>query len=138
MTLAASAAVLAAAVTTGTYLLWFQDPGAQPGEKGARKIVIAYIDALADGDMDEACKLLHPRVTASMAQAEGGCPGAMRTQVGKRLSGKDRERVAGIDVGDAQVEGKTARVEVSSGGSAAQKSTVVVERVDDRWRVLED
>ncbi|MCC3775077.1 hypothetical protein [Streptomyces sp. UNOB3_S3] len=75
-TLVASAALLASAVTGGAYLWWFQDHAAQPGEKGARKLVIAYIDALADGDMNEACRLLHPRVTTSMGQAEGGCPGA--------------------------------------------------------------
>ncbi|WP_162890458.1 DUF4878 domain-containing protein [Streptomyces olivoreticuli] len=137
-TLVASAVLLASAVAGGTYLWWFQDPGAQPGGKGARKLVIAYIDALADGDMNEACKLLHPRVTTSMGQAEGGCPGAMRAQIGDRLSRKDRGRVAGIDVGEATVEGRTARVEVSSGSSAAKKSTVIVERVDGRWRVLED
>ncbi|MGK5630818.1 DUF4878 domain-containing protein [Streptomyces sp. URMC 123] len=137
-TLVASAALLASAVAGGAYLWWFQDPGAQPGEKGARKLVIAYIDALADGDMNEACRLLHPRVTASMGQAEGGCPGAMRAQIGDRLSREARGRVADIDVGKATVENKAARVEVSSGGSAAKKSTVVVERVDGRWRVLED
>ncbi|MFF4157980.1 hypothetical protein [Streptomyces sp. NPDC001678] len=137
-TLVASAALLVSAATGGVYLWWFQDPGAQPGEKGARKLVIAYIDALADGDMNEACRLLHPRVTTSMGQAEGGCPGAMRAQIGERLSRKDRSRVAGIDVGEAAVEGKSARVEVSSGGRTAKKSTVTVERVDGRWRVLED
>ncbi|MFI1799575.1 hypothetical protein ACH427_19795 [Streptomyces sp. NPDC020379] len=125
-------------MTAGCLYLWFQDPGAQPGGKGARKLVIAYIDALADGDMKEACHLMHPRVTASMDRADGGCPGAMRAQVGDRLSGKDRGRVGAIDVGPAQVDGRTARVEVRSGADGTRKSTVVVERVDDHWRVLED
>ncbi|WP_344121990.1 hypothetical protein [Streptomyces blastmyceticus] len=129
---------LLVAVIAGCLHLWFQDPGAQPGGKGARKLVIAYIDALADGDMDEACHLMHPRVTASMDRADGGCPGAMRAQVGDRLSGKERGRVADIDVGPARVEGRIARVEVHSGADGAKKSTVVVERVGDRWRVLED
>ncbi|MEV6673289.1 hypothetical protein [Streptomyces sp. NPDC051162] len=137
VTVGTSGGLLASVLVGGLYL-WFQDPGAQPGGKGARKLVIAYIDALADGDMDEACHLMHPRVTASMDRADGGCPGAMRAQVGDRLSGKERGRVRAIDVGPAQVEGRTARVEVRSGADGTKKSTVVVERVNDHWRVLED
>ncbi|MEV5375106.1 hypothetical protein AB0L26_03900 [Streptomyces nondiastaticus] len=138
-TIGTSAALVAAAVT-GILVFWDSDPGAEPGAKGARKLVMAYIDALADDDMREACHLLHPKVVSSMAQADGGCPGAMRSQIGDRLSGKERSKVGDIDVGAARVEGegKVARVEVSAGSGGSRKSTVTVERVGGHWRVLED
>ncbi|MFH8789013.1 hypothetical protein [Streptomyces roseoverticillatus] len=138
-TIGTSAALLAAAVT-GVLVFWDSDPGADPGAKGARKLVMAYIDALADDDMREACRLMHPKVVSSMAEAEGGCPGAMRAQIGDRLSSKEQRRVGDIDVHAARVEGggKVARVEVSSGPKGARKSTVTVERTDGHWRILED
>ncbi|MEH6373465.1 hypothetical protein V7793_03760 [Streptomyces sp. KLMMK] len=138
-TIGTSAALVAAAVT-GVLLFRDSDPGAEPGAKGARKLVMAYIDALADDDMREACHLMHPKVVSSMAEADGGCPGAMRAQIGDRLSGKERGRIGDIDVHAAQVEGggKVARVEVSSGPKGARKSTVTVERTDGHWRILED
>ncbi|MEV4502003.1 hypothetical protein [Streptomyces klenkii] len=138
-TVGTSAALVAAAVT-GVLVFRDQDPGADPGPEGARKLVMAYVDALADDDMRKACRLLHPKVVSSMAQAEGGCPGAMRTQIGDRLSGKEQRKVGDIDVSAARVEGggKVARVEVSAGAKGARKSSVTVERVDGHWRILED
>ncbi|MFF7729294.1 hypothetical protein [Streptomyces sp. NPDC008001] len=138
-TIGTSAALVAAAVT-GVLAFWDSDPGAEPGAKGARKLVMAYIDALADDDMREACHLMHPKVVSSMAEADGGCPGAMRAQIGNRLSSKEQRKVGDIDVHAARVEGggKVARVEVSAGAQGARKSTVTVERIDGHWRILED